>query len=746
MTVPLPEEFGRYRILRTLGQGGMGAVYLAHDTVMAADVALKVPRFGDATTKKAIERFYREARAMFGVRHPNVCPVYDVGEFEGHHYLVMAYVEGQTLGQRLAETGRLDETTAARLVGSICRGMQAVHDKGIIHRDLKPDNIMLERGGVPIVMDAGLALDTLDAERSRLTHQGAIIGTPAYMPFEQAMGEIERIQPATDVYSLGVVLYELVSGRVPFQGGPTAVLGQVIGLEAPPISEWLSEVDPQFETICMRAMAKQPEDRYPTMNEFAQALKHYLATTRALKKTATPDRSSESDWPTHSDSTKRPLPPRPALPRRKKTTDRITSSKVSTQSDSQAKRKPFFQSKSTTSENGIPWGWVAIVIVVTALAIPGFAFLFTDSTPSGTNEPSNSTPQANSAKAPPRLIAPFGQAAADAAQQEWADHFQAKVIETNSVGMPMVFIPPGEFQMGSPEDETGHQQDEQLHRVRITSPFYLSQTEMTQQQWNQLTGQTAGIVGDAQNRPITNIDWYSAIDICNQLSLHENIQPYYQLSNPVWADKEVTYTVFESVQEERVRDVNGKSETYTVTLQVPVTKTRTVKLIGHANVTILGGDGYRLPTEAEWEYACRAGSLSAYHFGDDSSDLPQYAQFKPADDPGSFRIHNPVARKQPNAWRLYDMMGSAMEWCEDRYDASYYASSPLEDPKGHVSRSERTLRGGSYLSDALNCRSANRIALMPDISPAQSTTKTQLNITPDQIGFRVARNLPRESN
>ncbi len=272
----LPKEFGRYRILRPLGKGGMGAVFLAHDTLMDTQVAIKVPHRKATRSEKAVKRFYREARVMFGLRHPNLCPVHDVGEIDGFLYLVMAYIEGEPLSNAIATRSSFSETDAAKLIGTIATALEFAHQKGIVHRDLKPENIMLEDGDVPVVMDFGLALE-VNAGASRLTTAGSIIGTPAYMPIEQVTGQTECIGPQTDVYSLGVILYELLCGRLPFTGGVTIVLGQIIGSEAPRLSESKPEIDPALEAICMRAMAKEPEDRYPTMQAFSEALAAYVS-------------------------------------------------------------------------------------------------------------------------------------------------------------------------------------------------------------------------------------------------------------------------------------------------------------------------------------------------------------------------------------------------------------------------------------------------------------------------------------
>jgi hypothetical protein len=269
----LPEAVGPYRVVRRLGRGGMGAVYLAHDTRLDRPVALKVPRLA-GLGPDAVERFRREGRAAAALRHPNICPVYDVGEVNGAPYLAMAYVEGQTLADR-ARTGPLSAAEAAALTRTLARALAVAHKAGVIHRDLKPANVMVGPDGEPVVMDFGLAR-LGDGEADRLTGTGDVLGTPAYMAPEQVDRGAGAVGPATDVYGLGAVLYELLTGRPPFTGTLSETLWQ-IGCRDPQRPTALRpDLDPRLEAIVMRAMAKRPADRYPTMDVFAAALDGYL--------------------------------------------------------------------------------------------------------------------------------------------------------------------------------------------------------------------------------------------------------------------------------------------------------------------------------------------------------------------------------------------------------------------------------------------------------------------------------------
>ena len=211
----------------------MGAVYLAHDTQLDRKVALKIPRFSAKKKDEIVARFFREARAAATIRHPNVCPVYDVGEIDGIYYLTMAYIQGRTLSEFIRPEKPLPERQVAAVVSKLALALQEAHDCGVVHRDLKPSNIMIDRRNEPVIMDFGLARRT-DVEESRATQQGTILGTPAYMSPEQVLGDPEKIGPQTDIYSLGVIFYELLTAQLPYQGPPTAVVGQILAVDPPP--------------------------------------------------------------------------------------------------------------------------------------------------------------------------------------------------------------------------------------------------------------------------------------------------------------------------------------------------------------------------------------------------------------------------------------------------------------------------------------------------------------------------------
>jgi class 3 adenylate cyclase len=284
-THTLPEVFGRYRIVRPLGAGGMGSVYLAHDTQLDRPVALKVPHFDPPPSPQSLERFYREARAAATLNHPNICQVYDVGDVGGVPYLTMAYVEGQTLAELASTPPGLSPRQAAALVRALALALHEAHAKGVIHRDLKPSNILIDRRGEPVITDFGLAR-RLHLGEERLTQQGVLMGTPAYMSPEQVSGDPQGIGPPSDVYSLGVILYELLAGRLPFLGGTEALVARALK-DPPPPSHHRPDLDPRFEAVCLRAVAREVAGRFASMAEFAQALDELLREDRPAAPAAT---------------------------------------------------------------------------------------------------------------------------------------------------------------------------------------------------------------------------------------------------------------------------------------------------------------------------------------------------------------------------------------------------------------------------------------------------------------------------
>lgn len=270
----LPCQFGDYVLERVLGRGGMGVVYFGHQSQLDRPVAVKMIRSGALASDEEVERFYAEARSAAKLHHPNIVTVYQCGEQDGHRFFSMDYVPGSDLSQ-LIKSGPMDGRTAARHVRDVARAIQYAHDQGILHRDLKPANILVDETGAVRITDFGLA-KSIGAD-SGLTAEGAALGTPSYMSPEQAAGKTEEQHHATDTYSLGAILFTLVTGKPPFKA-PTIVetIMHVIHRPAPRARSINSNVHPDIETIVDVCLQKSPERRYASAKSLADDLDRYL--------------------------------------------------------------------------------------------------------------------------------------------------------------------------------------------------------------------------------------------------------------------------------------------------------------------------------------------------------------------------------------------------------------------------------------------------------------------------------------
>jgi WD40 repeat protein/tRNA A-37 threonylcarbamoyl transferase component Bud32 len=267
--------FGDYEIESELARGGMGVVFKARQISLNRPVALKMILAGQLANETDVRRFYTEAEAAAILDHPGIVPIFEVGQHEGQHYFSMGFVEGQSLSQRLAE-GPLPPREAAALLIKVAEAIAYAHSRSVIHRDLKPGNILLDRHGHPRVTDFGLA-KKLEAD-SGLTGSGQIMGTPSYMPPEQAGGNRGAIGPVADVYALGATLYALVTGRPPFQAAtPMDTLLQVVGQDPVPVRQLNATVPKDLETICLKCLEKDPRRRYGSARALAEELNRFLS-------------------------------------------------------------------------------------------------------------------------------------------------------------------------------------------------------------------------------------------------------------------------------------------------------------------------------------------------------------------------------------------------------------------------------------------------------------------------------------
>jgi len=277
----------KYRIVRLIGEGGMGSVHEGENTRIARRVAIKVLHSAATANEQVVQRFEREAQAAGRIGSDHILEVLDMGQLpDGDRYMVMEYLDGEPLSGRIEKLGRMTPGQIAPLMRQALKGLQAAHDAGIIHRDLKPDNIFIlrEKAGQPDfvkIIDFGISKFSALASDMNMTRTGAVMGTPYYMSPEQAKGS-SNVDPRSDVYAIGVIMYEAVTGRVPFDGNTFNELMFKIVLSDPPkLSEAVPDLDPEFAAIINKAMARELDDRYASAAQLRQTLDDYLGGARA---------------------------------------------------------------------------------------------------------------------------------------------------------------------------------------------------------------------------------------------------------------------------------------------------------------------------------------------------------------------------------------------------------------------------------------------------------------------------------
>ncbi len=587
----------RYRIVRPLGQGGMGNVFLAEDQKLSRFVALKIPRYGGIKDADLVKRFRREARVAAQFEHPHLCPVFDVGETaEGVHYLTMPFVEGEPLATLIAN-GPLDPAQAITIVRAVASGLAEAHRRGITHRDLKPFNILMKAGETPVVVDFGLARHEHPVDSIK-TDSNSLVGSPHYMAPEQINTELGLIGPPTDVHALGLILFELLIGSRPYphSGGYRLIL-EILKARPKPPSTLNPDVDPRLDPIILKALAKDPADRYQSAQEFADVLGS-LGIEHGDYQQFEPNRRVRALGK---------IPRRSAL---------IGSA----------------------------------VLGVLLLVIFGLQQL---KRPPKAGEVAEQKSASNSKDgAVARAPAPVPLVGTEAGQKR----------SDNGLEMAFRWCPPGSFQMGSPTDEVGRYNLEDQVEVTLTEGFWIAETEVTQSDFERLMGinpsyfspthaQGRNLVtgSDTPSLPVESVSWYEGMRFCAKLT-------------------------------EQERKAGRLPQ----------------------------GWIYTLPTEAQWEYACRAGTTTATAFGIRlSSEQANFQGFYPyngAPRGEALQRTTEVSSYPPNNWGIVDMHGNVWEWCLDGHDRLRGGRNPIGSPKAAY----RVLKGGAWSDTGAVCRSAIR--------------------------------------
>jgi eukaryotic-like serine/threonine-protein kinase len=617
----------RFRLVRRLGAGGMGTVFLAEQIgVGNRPVALKVLNRRLLDDPQFLLRFQNEAGSTGRINHGNVVTIYESAQADdGTPYIAMQYLDGESLRLTLQRRGALPLPEVTEILQQTARGLNAAHKLGIIHRDLKPDNIFLTHDDdnevLVKIVDFGIA-----KLRESATHTmtGMVLGTPAYMSYEQASGmRSDELDLRSDIYSLGVVVYEMLSGRAPFHSDtPVGYLRKHLLEEPPPFRAIAPDlgVPPAVEKAVMRALAKERDQRYAAAIDFARA---FVAAVQ-------PVRAPEIVSPTATTQIA-------VLP---------------------AVQEPIAPLRAIASTPPAATNLVATP--------PPAPLQSIEESPSV--QPQRSTSSAATAEPPRAMNAlempPSPQVAKEAKKAPPID------------GLKYVWIPAGTFLMGcSPGDQDSYDEEKPPHQVTITNGFWLGQTPVTVGAYKRFavaTGRSMPRIPDfnphwgKEQMPIVNVSWSDAHAYC------------------IWA-------------------------------------------------------GGRLPSEAEWEHAARAGGTEAlYRVIDDTAwsggTISRLASssFRPAKigeiawyaaNSGG-RTH-PVGEKLANGFGLYDMLGNVLEWVSDWFDEAYYQNSPTRDPRGPEQGQERVLRGGSWM----NYPRFLRVSYRSRSDPAGRT---------NYIGFRCA--------
>jgi formylglycine-generating enzyme required for sulfatase activity/tRNA A-37 threonylcarbamoyl transferase component Bud32 len=672
----LPEGFGRYRLLRELGRGGMGVVYQARHTVMNREVVIKVISKALLDQPAALERFRREVQAAAQLAHPNIVTAHDAEQAGDTHFLVMEFVPGQSLAEVLQKKGPLPVVHACHYARQVALGLQHAFEKGMVHRDIKPQNLMLTPKGQVKILDFGLA--KLASERGTgkgLTASGAYMGTPDYSAPEQAT-DARSADIRADLYSLGCTLYCLLAGHPPFQED-TAVKTILAHLEKVPrpLTELRPDVPPALWVVVARLLAKDPAQRFQTPAEVAQALTPFCrrggkpgpvspgaATPPGM---ASPATGTLTRGDPRGTGARAAAPgPRPAVTPPDQTTATPTEGGAWAGLGVGAGRKAGGRRLSVPA---IVFGCVGLLVVggvLVALGVGGFVAL---------------TATRAGGVRPPLLdctgAAGVSPAEVKRSQEAWAKYLGRRVEEEDElapgVRMKFVLVPAGSFFMGSPAGEQDRFPDEVQHEVVIDRPFYLGKYEVAQAQYEAVLGpdRNPSYLKGA-DLPVESVSWTEATEYADAL-----------------------------------------------------TKKRRDGLV------------YRLPTEAEWEYACRGGRPPSQPFGTSngtslSSDQANFVGDLPyggAVKGKSVGRSTPVGSYPANALGLHDMHGNVWEWCADWYGP--YPAGKATDPAGPADGSSRVNRGGGWSSSARFCRAAGRSMNVPGYRN-------------DGLGFRLARSVP----
>ena len=666
----LPAKIGQYQIKRLLGAGAMGHVYLAHDPHLDRDVAIKVLPRELTADEERVSRFLREARLTAKIQHSNTVVIHQVMVEEGLASIVMEFVDGGSLDEIVEKQGPMPWREATRAIRDAAAGLGAAHEMGLVHRDIKPANLMRTCKGTVKVVDFGLVRAMRST--SQLTQMGTILGTPTYMAPEQWMGQ--EADARSDLYSLVCTYYYLLTGKEPFAADSIPALGYQHRYEPfPDARKFVSDLPPAVCRILARGTEKEPAERFQTAAELIAALDELLAMNvaefayEAIRESEEIEEllDPEEIFDGGADGT---------APKNRR----------------QASRQAVMRAPPNFDE----------ILKAEGVFDPTAGVTAPEKPPVRKTQPAKPTPGLQLVGSTQKTAIPPEMRARD-----WL-----KAAAAGLIGGVLLFVI--------------------ILYVFVTNASRKS-AMLDEPKLPPAIRQTAD--SDIRSDSPTEI----AVDLGNNVKLEmvliragefmmgspdsdqagERPQHRVRITKPFYLGKYlVTQEQWEAVMGDNPSHFKGPKNPVEM-----VSWNDCQQFLVKLNAKIGAQSGaFRLPSEAQWEYTCRAGSTTRYCFGDDESQLGEYAWYTA----NSGNTTHPVGEKKPNPWGLYDMHGNVWEWCQDWYGA--YGAEATDDPTGPAMGSDRVFRGGSWDHPARICRSASRDCHEPGYRY-------------DYLGFRASR-------
>ncbi len=634
----------KYEILEEIGRGGLAVVYKAIQKSLKRVVALKVIPQQFSHYKDFLNRFHHEAQLAARLTHHHIVTIYDEGVENGIHYIAMEYIEGTTLHNLIQKRGKFTAEETVNIVTPLAEALDYAHSHGVIHHDVKSSNIIITKDGHAVLTDFGI---NHAAAGTTLTRLGTIVGTPQFMSPEQAEGKV--VDGRSDIYSLGIVLYECLTGQVPFRDeSPMSIIYKTLHEGVTPISR-IANVPEWLEQIVTGCLEKDLIARIQSGRDLANMLKKKQGPVRAI--------------PNKVQIPHTPLPPQPqgTPPSEPKLSPMTTfvfvlmaillvvfgvmlirsyrpeekrisfSRQLPTDSLKQLALKPGTQLKGKEEQaKKIEQGTVAAKDQKAAEK-------------EDLNK-KNVAEQAGTAKGDKQPQSPKEQTTRESSTEQSAskkqdqpksEPKQESTPRTDlKLGADMVYVDGGTFEMGY---EKGIADEKPVHKVTVNG-FYISKYEVTQKQWKEIMGTNPSYYKDCDDCPVEQVSW-------------DDVQQF-------------------------LKKLSAKM-----------------------------GQHYRLPTEAEWEYAARGGNKSKGYTYSGSNDIDEVAWY----NKNSGGKTHQVGTKKPNELGLFDMSGNVWEWCSDWYEETYYQSSPENNPQGPSSGSLHSIRGGARDLNKNNARLSYRV-------------------------------------